>query len=307
MKDSYVVFIGATDIDEYYETDRPWPKNGSKCFFHFKSNELGGMISNAACVMAGYGQKTYLIDTMNESENSALALKLLKEYGLDTSYIFRDKTIPDAKCIIFQAEGERTIMVIDAKKPVMTIEGRHRDLLFGADYLYSIPDELVKIKDFKTVLTEARAAGVKLCMDIEAHKLTDDSRWLLAHADLLFINDDGVENLRGSDSEDVLFERLFANGTGMLVVTKGGKGCTIVTPKGQTDVPAFSVKPVDTTGAGDTFNSSFLYQLLRGAAPEKAARFACAAAGRAVTIYGPKAGVAKEQDVLDFIKTIEQE
>ena len=302
MDQPYVVFIGATDIDEYYETDRPWPKNGSKCVFRFKSNELGGMISNAACVMAGYGQKTYLLDTMNESENSALALHMLDNYHLDTSYIFRDPSIPDAKCIIFQAEGERTIMVIDANKPPMVIKGKHKQLLDNAAYIYSIPDDLVRIEDFRTVLSNARAAGAKLCMDIEAHKLDEDRMWLVQHADLLFLNDDGVDNLRGQDSEEVLYERLFSYGVGMLVITLGSKGCMVKTPDSTVRVPAMKVQPVDTTGAGDTFNSSFLFQLLRGAGPEQAARFACAAAGRAVTIYGPKAGVVDENTVLTFMK-----
>ena len=302
MDKPYVVFIGATDIDEYYETDRPWPKNGSKCNFKFKSNELGGMISNAACVMAGYGQKTYLLDTMNESENSALALRMLEEYHLDTSYIFRDPTIPDAKCLIFQAEGERTIMVIDAGKPPMVIEGRHKALLDGAAYIYSIPDDLVRIQDFRSVLSSARSAGAKLCMDIEAHKLDEDRMWLVRNADLLFLNDDGVDNLRGQDSEEALFDRLFSYGVGMLVITLGSKGCMVKTPDTTVHVPAMRVTPVDTTGAGDTFNSSFLHELINGATPEQAARFACAAAGRAVTIYGPKAGVTDRETVLRIME-----
>ena len=75
----------------------------------------------------------------------------------------------------------------------------------------------------------------------------------------------------------------------------------VKTPDTTVHVPAMKVRPVDTTGAGDTFNSSFLYQLINGADPEQAARFACAAAGRAVTIYGPKAGVVDKDTVLRFM------
>ena len=45
--------------------------------------------------------------------------------------------------------------------------------------------------------------------------------------------------------------------------------------------PAFDVKPVDTTGAGDIFHAAFAYALLRGEQLPQILEFSCAAAGLA--------------------------
>jgi ribokinase len=51
-------------------------------------------------------------------------------------------------------------------------------------------------------------------------------------------------------------------------------------------VPAFSVKAVDTTAAGDAFNGAFAVGLALGHSPKSSARFAAAAAAISVTRAG---------------------
>ena len=49
--------------------------------------------------------------------------------------------------------------------------------------------------------------------------------------------------------------------------------------------PAFSVQPVDTTGAGDSFNAGFLHEWLRKRPLAEALRFAAACG--AISTLGP--------------------
>ena len=51
-------------------------------------------------------------------------------------------------------------------------------------------------------------------------------------------------------------------------------------------VPAFPVRAVDTTAAGDAFNGAFAVGLADGRSPEESARFAAAAAAVSVTRVG---------------------
>jgi ribokinase len=51
-------------------------------------------------------------------------------------------------------------------------------------------------------------------------------------------------------------------------------------------IPAFEVKPVDTTAAGDVFNGALAVALAEGSSLEQASRFACAAAALSVTTLG---------------------
>jgi sugar/nucleoside kinase (ribokinase family) len=52
-------------------------------------------------------------------------------------------------------------------------------------------------------------------------------------------------------------------------------------------IPAYPVRPIDTTGAGDTHTGVFLAELLAGRPAPVAARIANAAAAFAVTRPGP--------------------
>ncbi|MCR5138077.1 MAG: carbohydrate kinase family protein [Oscillospiraceae bacterium] len=58
---------------------------------------------------------------------------------------------------------------------------------------------------------------------------------------------------------------------------------------------------MDTTGAGDTFNSSFVYALSQGAELKDASEFATAAADIAIMSEGPRTGVNSAERVFRFM------
>jgi ribokinase len=96
----------------------------------------------------------------------------------------------------------------------------------------------------------------------------------------------------------------------MVVVTRGSRGCEIFCP-GENGIvpesvciPAFKVAPVDTTGAGDTFNASFLYGISQKWDVKKAGVFANAAAARAILYRGARSGAVGKQEVEKFLKNV---
>ena len=91
-------------------------------------------------------------------------------------------------------------------------------------------------------------------------------------------------------------EKLRRQGAGTVVATLGRRGAVVVTSDGATRIPAFKVKVVDTTGAGDCFVGALAARLAAGAAPVDAARYACAAAACSVGRLGaaPSMPTARE-------------
>ena len=96
-------------------------------------------------------------------------------------------------------------------------------------------------------------------------------------------------------------QALLDDGCTAVVTTLGADGCDCRTKDCHVRLPGHMVSVVDTTGAGDTFNASFTHCLLHGMAPESAAKFSNAAAARAVTILGPRGGVAPVSEVEAFL------
>ncbi|SBS24724.1 2-dehydro-3-deoxygluconokinase [Marinomonas spartinae] len=78
------------------------------------------------------------------------------------------------------------------------------------------------------------------------------------------------EALQDLNSADTVTAFWLAQGAGDVIVKMGAKGCFIASEK--TLVPALSgITPIDTTGAGDSFNGGYIAGLLQGASPKEAA------------------------------------
>ena len=94
-----------------------------------------------------------------------------------------------------------------------------------------------------------------------------------------------------------------------MFVTCGAEGCFYCNKKAQGHVPSLSgIAVADTTGAGDIFGGSAVWQLLRiGTAPEELddetlqsiVRFACTSAGLSTTRPGGISSVPDYQTVLE--------
>lgn len=87
-----------------------------------------------------------------------------------------------------------------------------------------------------------------------------------------------------------------------LLVTLGARGARHRAGGTVTEVPAFPVTPVDTTGAGDCFLGYFLAARDAGVAPEAALRRATAAAAIKVTRPGASDGIPAADEVTEFLR-----
>src|SRR5690606_15308677 len=75
--------------------------------------------------------------------------------------------------------------------------------------------------------------------------------------------------------------------TGMLVVTRGEHGSTVITAGSRVHVPAVEPRQiVDPTGVGDAYRGGFMKGLAHGAAPEVCARLGSVAATYALEHLG---------------------
>ena len=77
-----------------------------------------------------------------------------------------------------------------------------------------------------------------------------------------------------------------------VVLTLGGDGAVYADGKERRRQPAYPVRVVDTTAAGDTFTGYFFAGILRGSPPSECLRQANMAAALAVGISGIASGIA---------------
>jgi ribokinase len=98
---------------------------------------------------------------------------------------------------------------------------------------------------------------------------------------------------RASDAADVLLDR----GVGSVIVTLGRRGSLVATASLRTHVPAFKVRAVDSTAAGDIFNGALAVALAEGKSLVEAAAFAGAAGALSVTRLGAQPSAPRRSEI----------
>ncbi len=300
-KEKYVVAVGPVCIDEYYSADA-WVAEGDKGVVRPETNTVGGMIPNAACVFAGYGVKTYFFDVMNDGPLSQQMLQNLREYHLDVSPVYFDNTMSDSKCIIVLTPGDRTILVANSNKPSVKLSGERLELFRGASYIYTTVGDFAGFQDAVELADDLKAHGVQLVFDIERSNFDKTGEELFKRADVLFFNQYGFEKYCDGENAQAVYQRLFDWGVKIITVTLGKDGSYTKTPTDEARAYAIDLPVVDPTGAGDTFNSSFVRCILEGMDIHKAAEFANMAASYSVTQMGPKGGVSSVEHIEEMLK-----
>ncbi len=148
----------------------------------------------------------------------------------------------------------------------------------------------------------ARAQGVKVVLNAApAQTLSEE---LLSNVDVLIVNEGELAEIAhyaGSVSE--CLEKIAVP---CVVVTLGSQGCCarVNAAVGETLInqAAFPIKPVDTTGAGDTFCGVFVAALSRGNDIEVALRMASAAGAMACLTPGAQSSIPSHQALHAFLE-----
>ena len=304
---SYIVVLGTNSIDEYYEMDTV-PVMGEKVVCNHIADKVGGMLANAAAVFAGYSLKTYMIDFLNTGKSAQMIVEDMANCNVDASYCTRDDSLPESKCLVMLKDGERVIFVIPNHKKNLRLTVEQQELVKDAACVYTTLSELHAFDDTQRLVSAICESHARLALDIEPNTLREfHADWeILSKADIIFVNNGGNQRLHDLYGD---YAGPLLSGGCVIMRTMGRDGCAIYAGGQETvRIPGHAVPVIDTTGAGDTFNASFIYGVERGWPLEKCGEFANAAAARAIGIFGPRGGIATEKQVWDFLKhKIQQE
>jgi fructoselysine 6-kinase len=129
---------------------------------------------------------------------------------------------------------------------------------------------------------DALAEKTQLSFDFA---IVRDPAWVARIAPRCFLASFSGGDLSLSEIKE-LFEGVLCAGARWCLVTRGRLGALLAGKDGITEVPAASVKPLDTLGAGDTFIARTLVGLLKGEEAERVLSAASEAAGETCKRFG---------------------
>ncbi len=259
-----IAVLGSINVDTTYHMDR-FPEPGETLQANDKSSAPGGKGANQSVACARSGAKTYHIGMVGADQEGQFMRESMQEDGIDTRFVGIDKMHGTGTAMItLDANGQNDIMVYGGANQSMTT-----DVLKGTDELFKDIDFI--ITQFETpqkvsaeAFKRAKANGVTTILNPAPAKEIDPE--LLKYTDVIAPNETESALLTGIEitDEDSMIKtaEYFKNkGVDNLLITLGSKGVFYSTPNDHGLVPAFKVKPVDTTAAGDTFIGALASQL----------------------------------------------
>jgi ribokinase len=301
-----IVVVGSINSDMVVGTARI-PRPGETVLGESFNIYPGGKGANQAVAVAKLNYPCHLIGKLGkDSLGSDLREQLVKS-GVDTAAVETTDGPSGVALITTESSGENSIVVVpgaNAKVSPADIDANRELILSASMALVQLETPLDTVAHLAAV---AFAAGVPLMLDpAPAQPLRDE---LLQHAAWVTPNSTEAATLLGLDAGDDSMEKaqsraeaLLDRGARGVVLKMGEQGVYLATADGlRVQVPAFALKAVDTTAAGDSFNAGFAVALSEGRDPEAAARFASAVAGISVTRHGAQPSLPSRDEVEAFL------
>lgn len=258
-----------------------------------------GNSANAAVAAARLGVTSALVSFLGNDENGDACLKRLIDEDVITDYIVREDGKPTNYHYVLWYGDDRTILIKHAPfvskfpEEIKDIEwiylsslGEHaRDLHFEiVDYKKKNPDVRIAFQPGTFQL------ALKRDLD-ELYKVTS----------VLCMNKEEAQGLLETDEHDMkkLLDGLENLGPKTVLITDGHNGAYMKTDNSYFNMPIFPdiAPPLERTGAGDAFFSTFVSYLTKGYDPAYAIKRAPINSMNVVQYVGAQEGLLSEQEI----------
>ena len=257
----------------------------------------GGQMATAMCACASLGLRAKYVGVTGTDDNGKRIRAELHGRHVDISdLVIRDVENRFAVILVDEATGDRMVLwdrddrlrLRDSELPV--------DALASTSVLHvDDVDDKVAIRAAKL----ARAAGALVTSDID--RLTPRTEELAASVTHAIFAQHVPARLSGLDDMEGALRKLRKTHDNVLVVTMGEHGAAALEGDRFYHEPAFAVRAVDTTGAGDVFRGGFIYALVNGLPIDQALRTGNAAAAVSCTRLGALNGVPTLVEVRELM------
>ena len=285
-----VIGFGALNVDKLYSVENIAGKD-EESFIKSETDTPGGSAANTIVGLARLGCSTSIIGKIAEDEDGDLIEYNLALNGVYSNNLIYSENGSTGKCLGFvDNDGERCLYIdpgvnddikIGEINPlnIMRCKIMHYTSFVGDSFKTQI-ELLEKLND-----------GTILSFDpgmLYVQKGFDELKPILERTNILLINESELRLLFNNNETSLkeLVIGLLDFGIETVVVKQGSKGVFAMNNDEECFVDSFECDVVDTTGAGDSFNSGFLYSFLQGYDLEKSCKIGNWVASKSIEGFG---------------------
>ena len=276
---------------------------------------FGGDTSNFAIAAARQGASVGYISALGDDSHGRMLRDLWEREGVDQSHVRTDAAAYTAVYFVTHGPGghQFSFMRSGSAASRMTPASLPREAIAAAKVLHLSGISLAISASASDTCFEAidvaRKAGVQVSFDTNlrlklwplerARQVMTD---VMRRCDICLPSLDDITAITGLSDPDALVDHCLALGAKVVALKLGEQGALVADGTQRLRIPAHPCRPVDATGAGDTFGGAFVARLVAGDALEAAARYAATAAALSTQGYGAVEPIPRAGDVQKAMK-----
>lgn len=261
----------------------------------------GGPVATALAAATRLGGRSAFVGAIGDDSWADVILNDFRKFGVDSGQVVcrQGGTSPHSVILVEAGTGKRSILYSKGDLEGLKAAELPHELIRQAGVLHL---DGFDIEAATAAARVARSAGVPVSLDGGAGEPWPGLEGLLPSVDLLVVAAQFARHLSGEEEPEAALPHLLGRGARHAVITDGARGSWFASSDGESGhVPAFPVKAVDTTGAGDAFHGAYLHAYLGGEPIAACVRFASAAGALQCTTLGGRSGLPTEEQVRALI------
>jgi ribokinase len=312
-----VVGFGALNMDKLHQVNKIAHAD-EEVYITGLTESCGGSAANTIIGLSKLGIKTGFIGKVATDREGKLLIKNLQDEGVDTHNVIISKKGRSGSVNGYvDRNGERALYVDPGVNDYITDQEIDTDKFKGVKVLHITSFVGNKIdKSIKAQQNLLKDIGGDLCVSFDPGRIyiekgTDFLNKYLTNTNILLINHAELNQLTNKEkstykmSVDELRTEVYDNvmkiqqeyGINIVAVKMGANGSYVSDGNESHFSNAFEVTCVDTTGAGDAYNSGFLFNYIKGEDIKKSALLGNYIASKCVSQHGATTGLPDIPDI----------
>jgi len=262
-----VIVIGELNIDAVAAGLSEAPRMGGEILASEFRLTLGSASAIFACGVAKLGHDVTFIARVGSDYFGKFCLAALREAGISTRHVLRDKDLKTGVTISLSTRHDRALVTYPGAIAALGPEDVNKSRLKGHSHLhmtsYFLQTRLQA--SFPQIFREARELGLTTSFDPNSdptHSWNNSIREVFNYTDLLFVNKAEALALTRTRTVNAALKTL-GQEVPCAVIKLGPKGAIAIKDREITSAAPFPIEPVDTTGAGDSFAAGFVSSYLK--------------------------------------------
>ncbi len=293
-----VVGVGLNATDTIIRLPH-FPAFNSKVEFRVSEILPGGQVATAVTACAHWGLEARYVGKIGDDSAGALQQEEMLKSGIEAHWVKVPQCQSQSSFILVDEEsGERTVLWKRDPRLELLPSEIQREWVTRSRLLHVDGHDCAGATQ---AARWARSARIPVTADLDNRYPGVEA--LLECVDYAITSQEFPARVTGESDLFIAMPALAARfGCRVAAATLGTDGVLAWDGARFHYSPAFDLKPVDTTGAGDVFHAAFAYALLRGDQLPQSLEFSCAAAGLSCMGMGARGGIADLERINDLIR-----